>query len=126
MSAFVCSKNHIAAVAAFGSSKHAFLGGGYASFDSIYKTLADANVRSVCHRYGESADEYDSLLPPPDSRRAPKCSAIEIVKLCDCLDYQSSETDDWRESEACKLLGRIRNAAINALPGYDEAKWAIG
>jgi len=126
MSAFVCSKNHIAAVAAFGASKNAYLGSSYASFDSIYKALAEANVRSVCRRYGDDADEYSGILAPPDSRRSPKCSAVEVVKLCQCLAYQCSEAEDWKDSAASGLLDGILSAAINALPGYDEAKWAIG
>jgi len=129
MSAFVVSKNHLAAIAAFGALKQVSTGTSNVGFDfgSIYKTLAEANVRSVCHRYGDSKDEYRNFLKPP--ARVPRLqlpTAIQIVKLCDCLDYQSCETDDWRGSEACKLLGHIRNAAIRALPGYDEAKWAIG
>jgi hypothetical protein len=128
MSAFVCSKKHIAAIANYAVAKQVWTGTGSAKpkdFASIYKTLAEANVRSVCHRYAdEDAVGYADFL------RAPRCgsvnhSAVEVVKLCDCLDYQSCETDDWRGSDACRLLDNIRSAAIRALPGYDEAKWAI-
>ena len=128
MSAFVCSKKHISAVAGYAVAKQVWLGTGSAKptdFGRIYKTLAEANVRSVCHRYADdTAENYADVL------RAPRCgsvnhSAIEIIKLCDCLEYQSSEGDGWRESDAYRLLGNIRTAAINALPGYEEAKWAI-
>jgi len=128
MSAFVCSKNHIAAVANYAASKGVWLGTGSAKpedFGRIYKTLAEANVRSVCHRYeDDDTENYADVLRAP-RRAVSSHSAVEIIKLCDCLDYQSCEVDDWRESDACRLLNNIRSAAINALPGYDEAKWAI-
>jgi len=129
MSAFVCSKNHIAAVASYAVAKKVWLGNASAKdsdFKSIYETLAKANVVSVCHRYADDKpEEYGDVLRAPRLSSV-QHSAIQIVKLCDCLAYQSSETEDWQSSDACKLLGRIRDAAINALPGYDDVKWAIG
>jgi len=128
MSAFVCSKNHIAAVASYAVAKKVWLGNASAKdsdFKSIYETLARANVASVCYRYGDDKPEnYRDVLRAP-KLSAVQHSAIQIVKLCDCLDYQSCETDGWRSSDACKLLSRIRDAAINSLPLYDDAEWAI-
>jgi hypothetical protein len=128
MSAFVCSKSHIAAIASFAVSKQVWTGTGsakLADYKSIYKALAEANVRSVCHRYADdSADNYSDLLRVP--KHSPvQYSPIQIVKLCDCLDYQSCETEDWRESPECKLLENIKQAAVCSIPGYDEAKWAV-
>jgi hypothetical protein len=128
MSAFVCSQNHIAAIASYAVAKKVWLGNASAKdsdFKSIYETLARANVVSVCHRYSDDKPEnYRDVLRSPKLSSV-QHSALQIVKLCDCLDYQSCETEDWRDSDACKLLSRIRDAAINALPGYDDVKWAI-
>jgi hypothetical protein len=126
MSAFVCSKNHIAAVANYAVTKGVWLGTGSAKpddFGRVYETLAEANVRSVCHRYEDAGDYADVLRAP--RRGASSHTAVEIIKLCECLDYQSSEVKDWRESDACRLLDNIRATATRHLPGYDEAKWAI-
>jgi hypothetical protein len=128
MSAFVCSKNHIAAVAHYAVTKGVWLGEGSAKpedFGRVYKALAKANVRSVCHRYeDDDAGNYADVLRAP-RRGASSHTPVEIIKLCECLDYQSSEVDDWRESEACRLLDNIRATAVCALPGYADAQWAI-
>ena len=128
MSAFVCSKKHIAEVANYAVARKVWLGSGSAKsedFGRIYKSLAEANVHGVCNRYSDDkASDYADVL------RAPRCgssslSAVEIIKLCDCLEYQSSEVDGWQESYAYRLLNSVRAAAINALPGYEDAEWAI-
>lgn len=91
------------------------------------------NVRSVWARYPN--DKRNSLPGPVDDpghvtlslrdldagkyRLSPVC----ILKMCDCLEYQSCETADWPETVARRLLDRIRNAAVSALPGYESAPW---
>jgi hypothetical protein len=55
----------------------------------------------------------------------PRLNPVSILKLCDCLEYQSCETEDYNETVAYRLLNVIRRAAIRILPGYDDAKWEI-
>ncbi len=52
-----------------------------------------------------------------------KLSAVSILKMCDCLEYQSCETDDYGETLAFQLLDQIRREAIRALPRYDDGPW---
>ena len=95
--------------------------------------LYQENVRSVRGRY--PSDTWETL-PGPIVKPLhiivsgqDTCSAklrlqpVWILKMCDCLEYQSCETDDYRQTLGFDLLDRIRGAAINALPGYDAAPW---
>jgi hypothetical protein len=129
MSAFVVSKKHLATIANF-AVKHATWLDDHsateADYNHIYKTLAAENVRSVCARYPDvSAAEYADFLRPTLKGKTPPVSPVAILKLCDCLSYQSNETEDWETTAACKLIKRIRNSAVYLIPGYEEAPWAI-
>lgn len=92
------------------------------------------NVRSVQSRYSDC--EHDDLPGPIEKPEmltvtnrdlfelgSGMLKAVDILKMCDCLEYQSCETDDYRNTPAFKLLDRIRGAAIHALPGYEDAPW---
>lgn len=94
--------------------------------------LYQENVRSVRARYPD--DKWDELAGPcikplhmvvssEESHRTRLLPAVALLKLCDCLEYQSCETEDWKLSAAFELLGLIRGAAISALPGYEQAPW---
>lgn len=129
MSAFVVSKKHLATIVNFAVQHATWLDdhrANEADFSHIYKTLAEENVRSVCARYkGDKPSEYADFLRPTLKGKTPPVSPVTILKLCDCLDYQSCETDDWESTAACKLLRRIRAEAVRLIPGYEEAPWAI-
>ena len=151
MSAFVCSDKHFQALAIF--AVHRSFGGSrrvdpryikgldgekeYSEGDlaSLYAdTLYQENIRSVRARYPD--DTLDNL-PGPITKpihirvdTSPRAwgilkglSVIQILKSCDCLEYQSCETEDYRDTVGFRLLDSIRRAAIKALPGYDEADW---
>ncbi len=97
-------------------------------------TLYQENIRSVQARY--PGDTWPSLPGPCEkpehlsvrgreimSDRGPRPSAVAILKMCNCLEYQSCETEDYRNTLAFDILDKIRAAAIENLPGYDEAPW---
>lgn len=150
MSAFICGPDHFKVLALFAASRGSF---GrrvdpryidelkYAEQFSETKlanlyadVLYQENVRSVWHRY---PDDARSELPGPcddpghvtithrdeANPKLIRMPAVAILKMCDCLEYQSCETEDYRKSVAFALLNRIRDAAINLLPGYDDAPW---
>lgn len=71
-----------------------------------------------------TADEFQAHIC--DYKFKPKVlTAVEVLKACDCYDYQSCETDDYHETTAAKLVDRIRKSAIGKLPGYEDAPWGI-
>lgn len=92
--------------------------------------LYNENIRSVQYRYpNSSSNELPGPIERPDEIKIgwldfqkPETPVV-LLKLCDCLEYQSCETRDWHETAAFELLERIRRAAIHKLPGYDEAPW---
>lgn len=88
------------------------------------RLLQAANVASVAARYGADAANVE-LIGADDVEvvRAAELPAVAILKACDCLEYQSSETDDWYTSDAKILVDAIRENAIDELPGYAEAHW---
>ena len=89
------------------------------------QTLIDENYQSVNHRYYEQVGPHRTSYTDKWRGKALNISAIQILKLCDCYDYQACETDDYPMSLAFKYNQRIRLTAIHSLPGYDDAKWVL-
>ena len=95
--------------------------------------LYQENIRSVRARY--PGDTWDALpgpcskplrlvvKPGDDTLAKYRLSPVALLKMADCLEYQSCETEDYRETVAFELLEHIRRAAIRRLPGYDAAPW---
>lgn len=130
MSAFIVNETHIDALVTYAVNKRA------SYWDEINQTrvdittfnadrigqiLHDENVRSVNYRYAETdkSDEYRwHFYTKP-------LSAAQVIKACDCLDYQSCETPDWEESTAWRILQEIKSTAMRHIPGYESAEWEI-
>lgn len=97
-----------------------------ANAEEVGQILLDENYRSVSEVYH---DRTETHFGKPESykfkvgRVLP--DAISILKLVQCLDYQSSETDDWETSIAANILAQIKDRAIQRLPGYDNVPWGI-
>jgi hypothetical protein len=153
MSAFICDPDHIKALAAYAAgnnrsygrrmrTKYLRKGSAPEGLDDqppeiiatwIADVLYQENIRSVRARYPDDTwDSLPGLVTRPIhiivterdlySPFYPKC-AIDILKMCDCLNYQSCETEDWYDTLAYEILNDIRYIAISELPGYDEAPW---
>ena len=127
MSAFIVSKHHIDAIISAalaygveGLTKRTAMDRG--------RELWEANIASVGVRYpgdpealviaGRIADVY---VP----RQVPVPSIVEAAKLIDCLEYQSCEHDGWATSDAAAFLGKVREALLRNLEGYDAAAWGV-
>lgn len=99
--------------------------------------LARENIRSVATRY---PGDLDGQRPGPGLKDAEieeaaaiyagyflahpqSITPVQILRLIDCLDYQSCETDNWPQTLAFRQLNWIRGAATRSLPGYDQAQW---
>jgi len=125
MSAFVCNRQHIAAIV-----RHYVLVQKYAKIDAVAAAneLMAANVASVNYHYRHNPAAQADAEPPFTEReiqRAPVLTGVSVLKQLQCLDYQSCEVDDWRDSNPRRLMDEIEHATIQALPGYDEAPWGI-
>lgn len=124
MSAFVVSEDHIKAIVAF------YANGRY--FTAISKEeeatrmaniLMEQNVRSVNRRYEENQPAERIEITTRDITCKLINDPVAILKLVQSLEYQSCETDDWRETEAKSILDTIQSDAISRLPGYEHAPW---
>ena len=122
MSAFVVPHAHIDALVSWAVHHRVPLFPAPATPASVAAELFEENCRSVDHRYGEvnardyryTAPDYWNLLSP-----------VQILKACNCLEYQSCEHPGWPDSQARANLEVIRAYAVRMLPGYDEAEWTI-
>lgn len=130
MSAFVVSNNHINILINWAVSQTGFKVNVYYQEKTFTigednaqqagQILLDENYRSVNHRY----DSFDKAERFKFVRKHfLNMSKVQIIKHCDCLNYQSCETDDWKDTFAFKIIKAIRERAIHSLPGYDDAKW---
>lgn len=128
MSAFIVSDNHINAIVSWASAN------GYgrrmmtAELQATGSMLMAENCKSVGNRYADEhtkascADALKMYRYKLDTRNR---SAVEIIKACDCLAYQSSESQDWQTSDAKRFLDEVKQRAISKLAGYTDAAWAI-
>lgn len=92
---------------------------------AIGQTLLNENYRSVNRRYRwhRPAHVYSFRRHRLAMTGHRNTIALQVLSACACLDYQSCETNDWRQTDAHAILEQIKDRAINALAGYDAAKW---
>ena len=98
----------------------------------IGQALWDANLKSINTRYPDTVG-YPERCPGPcdetfvyaHSKDWPyhEIELVQVFKAIKCLEYQACEYDGWEASEAYAVLQAIKEAAIKALPGYEEAEW---
>jgi hypothetical protein len=55
----------------------------------------------------------------------PEISAIEFIKLADCIAYQCDESKSWEQSKSKDHLDTWRKRALQLCPEYDKAEWSI-
>ena len=128
MSAFIVSPDHITALLAGFAAQRRLRRDSPLSEDDlseIGRQLLLENCRSVAYRYDTPVNDgwqnyrFDRkyLFSPPVRVTA------QLLKLCDCLEYQSCERDDWYASAAFRKLDEIRSVLISSLPGYEQGPW---
>ncbi|ELC0918840.1 hypothetical protein RSZ15_005629 [Pseudomonas aeruginosa] len=119
MSAYVVDRFHISAILMFtctgrpGREAREIL-------ETQGQQLLDENVRSVRVRYPREKTPDKLFLLDTDVRRL---SALEVLKLIECLEHQSSEASDYYSTPAFRTLHAIRQSAQRKLPGWDQANW---
>jgi hypothetical protein len=134
MSAYICNPEHLGLLAALLAIEKRE--GGEAAADHA-SVLASENIRSVSYRYpndqsgqrpGQSL--YDNevistarLWATHYFESPPKIKPVELFSLCNCYEYQSCETNDWRSTRAAELIDSLRGYMIRKLPGYEDAPW---
>lgn len=138
MSAFLCTPHHIGRLARWYADKRP----GHSGDPEEYATvLAMGNIDSIVARYTDTGDgdgacqafanlsRRDYLKECIDNAQAQDAqdlTTIEVLKACDCLEYQSCEDGHYFTSDAFRLLSWIRKQAVDDLPGYKDANgWEL-
>lgn len=95
----------------------------------IGRLLWDANVAGV-------ESEYDPSAVGPETRKrvesyrfrmwtGPGMSAVQVIKTCQFLTYQSMDDPNWDNTAASMLLQMLEHQATFRLPGWDEAAYGV-
>jgi hypothetical protein len=87
----------------------------------VGQMLLDQNVRSVNHRYQETADAGMYRYQP--AAGLPGYLPGAVASAIDCYVYQACEDPGWPTSEAYKFCEALRCRLLEFLPGYGDAPW---
>lgn len=122
MSCFVVPDFHIDALVSWAVANHAsaFIDG--LNPRELAAELHLANCAAYRERYGENGGEEYRYTFRPEVHAMP---AVQILKACDCFDYQSSSWSKYDGSPAQRAVQRIRDQAITLVPGYRAAAWTL-
>ncbi len=93
------------------------------TMNRVGQILVDQNYRSYNYRYNETLEPEAFEITGQDLMYGKRLTSVETLKALASYDYQSGETPDYYETNAFKLADLIRHYAIEALPGYDDARW---
>ena len=97
--------------------------------------LAWANCESIRSRYGEEsamtnfsdADYCDGVVQATRGNKDANLSLAELIKMCDCLGYQSCEVDGYNNSDQYFILERIKDCFVRKLVtqslNEDDVQW---
>lgn len=113
--------------------------------DGLGSILMRENIRSVRYRYGDDGhriywgEDHGMDAVPPDDLPGPtdqsrvwnyrfrmihqELDPAWVVSCADCLEYQSCETPDYRDTLAYAVLQGIRESAVRALTA--DAPWGV-
>jgi hypothetical protein len=96
----------------------------------VGKLLLRENMRSLFSKYGDRALEVGIGSNEIGRYRFNSIGSITVygkpvegLKLCDYYDYQSRETRDYQDSEACRWINWLRTSLVTRLPGWADAPW---
>lgn len=125
MSAFVVSTRHIdTLLSSVGGTDYVYWKNKYLYFEKernrLGQELVNQNYRSTNDRYNENQKPPVYLF----QRRQP-VTPVQILKACDCYEYQACETENYKNTLAYKIIDALRGKAIQQLPGYKEAAWEV-
>lgn len=96
------------------------------SIEAVANVLYKENYRSVNYRYSEESEPtlwkggeiHQGLLKAKNP--------IQILSYIQNLDYQSCESEDWRETLAFKILETYKDRIINLLIRREEKIQGLG
>jgi capsid portal protein len=131
MSAFMCNTADFATLAKFaienqcqGTDEK----GKPRKLARVANLLGAENARSVNYRYAHNPDAQEKFVLLTGAQVTAAAlrdvSTVQIIKLCDCVKYQSCETADYESTPAYALLNNIRETAVSKAPDYSMSTYA--
>ena len=86
------------------------------------------NVKSVNCRPDVFRRLYGEETPEPAYHHPAAVGWLEfdpaqVLKSCDCYEYQACEHEAWPDSEARAIIDALRRKFVRQLQGYDAAEW---
>lgn len=117
MSAYICSDKHIATIvkAVFAHPRHQ---------QTVANALKRENIRSVNYRYKERTRVTKCNLDEALQDEVNTYTGHDILKLLDCLDYQSCEHPDYDDSYY-NLINRLLSAQGSNAEKAKPNLWSI-
>ena len=114
MSVFLVGDKHISALL------NNFVNTFHENETQLGQILTDENVKVYNEAY-----EDDVGVMPFKLRDTEPLHPVEILKACECYEYQACESSGYRTSKANMIINVIRDQVIKRLAGYVDAKWRI-
>jgi hypothetical protein len=65
------------------------------------------------------------LMTTIDSSVSRSITALDMLKLCDFVEYQCSKPDAWHGSYEHGIIQTIRASSARHLAGYRDAPWGL-
>ena len=94
-----------------------------ANFRAFSERYPDEKTREAC---GISDDDAKWRSTPAKAiELAKSMTAVELLKSCQCFEYQANEADDWKSSKARDIVEQAVNRVVGAMAGYDDAPWGL-
>lgn len=91
--------------------------------------LAEENAKSVNHRYAgpeEKPSPAVTNFPAFNQKVLTLHPMMVLLKAIDCYEYQASEHEGWKDSEARKFCARLRKQVYQNAPEYQNcAGWGL-
>lgn len=132
MSCYICSADHIAALAVAIVHRvgvHGYLSDGTSREQAVELAhmMYGENVASFRH-YRWSRDDIEDSEPDWTAvigHRTPEAqpSALALIKSIHCYQYQACEHEAWESSDVKALTDELIAYLIPEIPGYFDAEW---
>jgi hypothetical protein len=89
------------------------------SWEKIGQALSTENDNSINYRYSENITtpyRYER-----DESFIIQHTALDVIKMIGCYEYQSCEHPEWEHSLAKRFCSSLKALAVTKIPGYEEA-----
>ena len=92
--------------------------------------LAQANIASINARYNDidasdAADYIASVVQLSRQLGKEQLAASDIYNMCQCLDYQSCEVNNWVETDAYWIIRAIMAEASRVMAAGAQVSWSF-